>query len=68
MPLRNAYSIRCDAGNTDACTGAVWAVPLKITTREAAINWAIDNGWRPMPHQQWSCPSCSKKSIPPRRP
>lgn len=68
MPLRIAFSIRCDAGTADACNGLPVSVPLNITTRDEAINWAVDNGWRPMVHQQWSCPACSKnRSIRPRR-
>jgi hypothetical protein len=68
MPLRSAYSLRCDFGTADACDGTVKAIPLSITSRDDAVNWAIDQGWRPRPHQQWSCPHCSKiKSVPPRR-
>lgn len=68
MPLRTAYSLRCDVGKADACDGAAKAVPLNITSRDEAVNWAIDQGWRPMPYQQWSCPYCSKlRSTPPPR-
>lgn len=61
MALSTSFTVRCDFGEAEGCNGNPVAIPMR--SRDAAIRYLEQNGWRRRPQGLWACPYCSNKPM-----